>query len=66
VTSTLLFGDFGDGKEGDLHTLQKTDNRHEQEKENNSEPSWNTLPHGGLSLEKSFKSNGERKAENSQ
>ena len=62
--ATVLLLDLGDGEEGNLHTLEHTDDGHEDEEKDDGDASGNTLPHGGLALEESGESDGESESEN--
>ena len=43
--ATVLLLDLGDGEEGNLHTLEHTDDGHEDEEKDDGDASGNTLPH---------------------
>ena len=61
VGSAFALWKLRDGEEGNLHTLQHTDERHEHEEQDNGNTIWHRVPHGSLSIEEGLQSN--RKAE---
>jgi hypothetical protein len=60
--STFGSRDLGDGEESNLHTLEHTNDGHEDEEDNDCEPCRYSLPHGGLVIEESFQGNCETEA----
>ena len=60
--STLVGRKLGNGEEGNLHTLQHTNNGHEDEENDEGNSWWNSIPHRSLSGEKSIDGYGKAKA----
>ena len=58
VLSLFFLGELGDGKEGNLHTLEQTDTTGKDNKDNDGGASGNTGPHGSLAFEESSEGNG--------
>jgi len=58
VVSTFILWELGDREESDLHTLEHTDDGHEDEEEDDGDSVWNSRPHGGLSIEESGEGDG--------
>mmetsp|Transcript_15560 Transcript_15560/g.35617 ORF Transcript_15560/g.35617 Transcript_15560/m.35617 type:complete len:563 (+) Transcript_15560:176-1864(+) len=61
VGITFGFSDLGHSKEGNLHTLQHTNNRHQTKEEDDGNSRWNTFPHGGLAIKQGRQSDSEGK-----
>mmetsp|Transcript_10334 Transcript_10334/g.22740 ORF Transcript_10334/g.22740 Transcript_10334/m.22740 type:complete len:538 (+) Transcript_10334:172-1785(+) len=61
VGITFLFSDLGHSKEGNLHTFQHTNNRHQTKEEDDGNSRWNTFPHGGLAIKQGRQSDSEGK-----
>ena len=66
VVTTVLSLELGGPEEGNLHTLQKTNTAHKDDKQNDRNSIGKSpLGHGGLSLEESLKGNSKGKDQDS-